>query len=165
MALEEDQIAAEVVAGSAEEVIEADIVERGRRRKAGDVAAELRAHLVCAHDHRERVPANVMPKPPLQLAIAGKYRLTIRGNRIDVRRRDAERHVCARALRLIDEMRDQLPRTLVAFRFENAAHGFEPFAGLLWIGIGCKDGHRAPSLKAPSRISARWIHPFDSSLS
>ena len=58
MPLEEDEIAADAVARRAEEVVEADVVERRGRCEARDVAAELRADFVRAHDRGERVPAN-----------------------------------------------------------------------------------------------------------
>ena len=78
MPLEEDEIAAERLARRAEKVIEADVVERRRRREARDVAAELGADLVRAHDHRQRVPANVVAQARFELAIARHRRLPVR---------------------------------------------------------------------------------------
>ena len=49
------------VAAGAEEMVETDLEEIRRRCVARDVAAELGAGLVCAHDHRERVPAHDAP--------------------------------------------------------------------------------------------------------
>ncbi len=144
VSLKEDEVAAERLARRAEEMIEADVVQRRRRREAGDVAAELRADLVRAHDHRERVPADVMAQPRFELAVAGHRRLLVGRNRVDVRRLLAERHVRAVALRLVDELRDEVAGALGAFGLDDAAHRLEPFASLLRIGIGGKRRrHRA----------------------
>ena len=86
VSLKEDEVAAERLARRAEEVIEADVVERRRRREAGDVTAELRADLVRAHDRRERVPADVVAQPRFDLAVAGHLRLLVDRDRVDVRR-------------------------------------------------------------------------------
>ena len=58
VALEVHEVAAEAVVRGAEEMIEADVVERRGGREARDVAAELGGFLVRAHDHRHRVPAH-----------------------------------------------------------------------------------------------------------
>ena len=57
MALEEDDVGVRAVV-TAEEVIEADFVQRRRRREGRDVAADALFRLVRPHDHRRRVPAH-----------------------------------------------------------------------------------------------------------
>ena len=59
VALEEDLVAEAAVALAAEEVVEADVVERGRRRERREVAAEAVEAVVRPVDHRHRVPADV----------------------------------------------------------------------------------------------------------
>ena len=90
--LEEDQVA-ELLAGSgrpsltrvAEEMVEADLEEIGRRGIARDVAAELgRAaalDAVRAHHHRQRVPAHQRREALLHRQVAGKRRLRFERDR------------------------------------------------------------------------------------
>ena len=79
-----------VVAG-AEEVVEADLEQVGRRGVAGDVAAELgRAAAlgaVGAHHHRQRVPAHQRGEALLHRQVAGKGRLRFERDGVDVGRR------------------------------------------------------------------------------
>ena len=64
------QVAAVVLVGGAEEVVEADVVERRRRGEARDVAAQLELALVGVHHHRHGVPADDALDPPLELGVA-----------------------------------------------------------------------------------------------
>ena len=56
---------------AAEEVIEADLVERRRRREGRDVAADAVRLAVGAHHHRHRIPADEALDPPLDFLAAG----------------------------------------------------------------------------------------------
>ena len=56
--LEEHLVAVAAVGLAAEEVVEADLVERGRRRVGGEVTAETVEAMVRAVDHHHRVPTD-----------------------------------------------------------------------------------------------------------
>jgi hypothetical protein len=85
VALEVDDVG--IVAGvlAAEEMIEANLVERRGRRVRRDVAADAFRRPVAAHDHRHRVPADEALDPPLDFLAAGERRLLLRTDRVDVR--------------------------------------------------------------------------------
>ena len=68
--LEIDDVAAAVLALAAEEMIEPDLVQRGRRRIGGDVAADAVRRAVGAHHHRHRVPADEALDPALDFLAA-----------------------------------------------------------------------------------------------
>ncbi len=102
VALEVDEVAAVLRRRRAPEMIEADLVERGRRRVARDVAAVLRALAIRVHDHRERVPADVRLDAPLDRPIARVVGLLADRDRVQVRRVRAIRQIRAGAARVID---------------------------------------------------------------
>ena len=61
---------------AAEEVVEADFVERRRRGVGRDVPADAVRVAVGAHDHRHRVPADEALDAALDLPAAGERRLS-----------------------------------------------------------------------------------------
>src|SRR3546814_20077433 len=58
VALDVEQVAGVLVARRAPEMVEADVVKRGRRAEGGDVAAQVAGLAVGAHHHGHRVPAD-----------------------------------------------------------------------------------------------------------
>ena len=77
--LDVEEVAAEIRLGRAEEVVEADVVERRRRGEARDVPAELRARAVGLHDHGQGVPADDRADAVLEPGLARNLRLFGRG--------------------------------------------------------------------------------------
>ena len=77
MALDEHEVAGVLVRRRVPEMVEADVVERRRRREARDVAADVRV-LVRAHDHRHRVPAQYRADAVLDVLVAGDAHLLAR---------------------------------------------------------------------------------------
>ncbi len=141
VALQKNQIAAERIGLRAKEVVEAYVVERGRRREARNMPAELGRFLVGASDHGHCVPAHVMANARFELVVAGERRLLCGGDRVDVRRRQAQRDVSAATLRGCDDRFDQLLRACRTLVREHAFNRVGPFAGFL--RIGCEAGARA----------------------
>ena len=86
MALEVDHVAAAGVVLTAEEVIEANLVQRRRRGVGRNVPADAVIVLVRFDNHRHRVPANDRLDPPFDIKIAGIGWLLLDGNGVDVRR-------------------------------------------------------------------------------
>src|SRR5690606_3863895 len=84
VALGRDVVARVVAVGAAEEVVEADVVERGRAGEAGDVAAQVAGLAVGPHHHRHRVPADDRADAPFQGLVAGDLRLQVRRDGVDV---------------------------------------------------------------------------------
>ena len=84
VALDVDLVAAAVVVLAAEEVVEADLVQRGRRGVGRDVATDADARpLRAVHRHR-RVPPDEAAVGPLGLLVAGEPRLPVGGDGVDV---------------------------------------------------------------------------------
>ena len=84
VALDVDLVAAAGVVLAAEEVVEADLVEAGRRLVGRDVAADLEALAVGVGDHDRGVPADERADPALDLLVAGEPRLALGRDRVDV---------------------------------------------------------------------------------
>ncbi len=100
VALEINLVAVEAAfAAAAEEVVEADFVQVGRRGEGGDVSADAGEVAIGADDHRHRVPADEALDAALQLALAGVARLLVVRDRVDVRRGGRERQLDAVANR------------------------------------------------------------------
>jgi hypothetical protein len=68
--LEEDEVAALAILRAAEEMVEADLEDFGRRGVARNVAAKLSGREIGAHDHSERVPADDRCYPLFKRQIA-----------------------------------------------------------------------------------------------
>src|SRR5665647_3103123 len=86
VALDVDLVAAAFVVTASEEVVEADLVERGSGGIGGDVPAHADAWPLCAVDHDRGVPADEGAVPTLDLLVAGEPRLGLRGDGVDVGR-------------------------------------------------------------------------------
>ena len=113
VALEVDDVAVVVVALAAEEVVEADLVERRGRGVGRDVAADALFGLVRAHHHGQRVPADEALDAALDLAAARERRLLVGGNRVDVGRVGGERKLDA-ALPRVDRSSSRSRRPTLA---------------------------------------------------
>ena len=75
VALEVDLVAGVAVVLAAEEVVEADLVQRRRRRVRRQVAADAVGGLVRLDDHHRRVPPHEGADPSLDELVAGEPRL------------------------------------------------------------------------------------------
>ena len=135
MPLEVHEIAAVLRRRRAPKVIEADFVQRRRRRVARDVAAVLGADAIRVNDHRHRIPADVGLDAALDRAIAGILGLLADGDRVQVGGVRAIRQIRARAARMIDHAFEQ---EVSALRTVNPQHGIdrlEPLLRLLRVEI------------------------------
>src|SRR5205085_7269534 len=86
MALVEDLVAAVLAVLAPEEPVEADLVEAGRARVRGEVAADPAELVVRPKDHRDGVPADEAPEAAFERFIAGKGRLLLWADGVDVAR-------------------------------------------------------------------------------
>ena len=122
------RVAAGVLA--AEEMIEADLVERRRRRVGRDVAADAVRLAVRANDHRERVPPHEALDAALDLTVAGVRHFLGRRNRIDVGRRGRERLFDAGLARSRAQRIEQPHDAGFVALAQHVVERFQPFAGL-----------------------------------
>ena len=88
VALDVEVVAGETVVLAAEEPVEADLVERRRRREGGQVAADALGVLVGLDHHHRRVPTDVRADAALDVLVAREPRLFLGRDRVDVRRAD-----------------------------------------------------------------------------
>src|SRR3984957_6170366 len=77
-------VAFELRRGSAEEMVEADFVQRGSGSVGGNMAADVVLFAICAHYHGDRIPAHQTFYAPLELLVAREVRLPAMRNSVDV---------------------------------------------------------------------------------
>jgi hypothetical protein len=119
-----------------EEVVEPDLVQRRRRRERRDVTANALFELVGLDHHRERVPTRQALDASLDLAAAGKRRLLVRRNRVDVRRVRAERLPHAVQAGVILQVAEKPRHPCRAAGLEHVVERVEPFARFEGFDLG-----------------------------
>ena len=131
VALEENHVAVVALAPALEEVVEAHLVQRGRRRERRDVSADAVAQLVGADDHRQRVPPHEALDAALEGLIARKCRLLRGRDAVDVGRVRRKRQAVAALPRMKFELAEQLGRAGdAAAALDDVVERFLPFPGL-----------------------------------
>jgi hypothetical protein len=126
--LEENHVAAEVLVRPAPEVIEPYVVERGGRSEARDVATDVRI-AIRAHDHGHGIPAHVGADLLLHLVVAGRDRLLVGGDGIDVFGIGAVGHVDARLMAQGNQLFQQEMRPPGTFLGDDGLQCLKPFTG------------------------------------
>src|SRR5438128_3279150 len=143
MALDIDEIAAVRVARRMPEMAKADVVKRGGRLKARDMAAKLRGFLVRPQNNRHRVPADGGADHVLDVAIARWALFTFRRDSVAVRRGQRLRHVSAIAACLIDQLFQQVVRACRPLKLEHRLERIKPFPRFNGIMI-VQNAHKCP---------------------
>ncbi len=135
VALEVHLVAGLTVGLAAEEVVEPDLVEAGRAGEGGQVAADPLGGVVGPHHHDGGVPADVGPDAPLDVLVAGKPRLEVRGNGVDVRRRHGggEAHLVLPGP--LQQLHEQEPGPGLAVGVEDGVEGIDPLRRLFRIDV------------------------------
>ncbi|CAG7629134.1 hypothetical protein SBRY_20538 [Actinacidiphila bryophytorum] len=135
VALEEDLVAAPAVVLAAEEVVEAHVVERRRRREGRDVAADTDTGALCAGDHHRGVPPGRVQDAPLDLLVAGEERLVLGRDGVHVVGAAHLGHRDALLAGALDEPQHQVAGTFTAALVDGRVQRVEPFRRLLGIEI------------------------------
>src|SRR6202035_5084357 len=107
----------ELLRASPEEMVEAHFEERSRRGICGNMAANAVVDSIGAHHHGQRVPADQALDPALDLLVAGKDSLLVRGNRVHVWSIRGERRSDTQRLRACAEAVEQERRGFLALFF------------------------------------------------
>ena len=159
VALEVDVVAGGAAVLAAEEVVEADLVQRGRAGVGGEVAADAVGGLVRLHHHHRRVPADVGADAPLDELVAGEPRLGLAGDRVDVRGRHGRRKAHLRLAGAVEQRREQIAGAGLAVGVDDGVERVEPFLRLDRIGVGqlvdvAVEDH-ASSLAPPAAVARR----------
>src|SRR6266508_3905385 len=132
----EDLIAVAAVVLAAEEVIEADLVEGGRRRVRREMAADALVVMVRADDHGDRVPADELPDAVLHLLVAGKVGLLLGGDRVDVSRLRERGEAHLEHARALEELVQDETGSLRTGLLDQGVERLDPFIGLGGVDIG-----------------------------
>ena len=112
---------------SAEEMVEADFVERGGRRERRDMTADALVRLVRFDHHRGGIPADQALDAALDVRTAGHRHLVVGGNRVEVRSVGGERQLDA-VLGGVDGQVAQQPRDFGGpAGLQHIIEGLEPF--------------------------------------
>ena len=135
VALDEDLVAAARVVLAAEEVVEADLVERRGRLVGGDVAADLEPLAVGVGDHDRGVPADERADPALDVLVAGEPRLALRRDRVDVVGAAQAGHADLLLPGPLEQLEHEVAGTLAAAVVDQLVEGIEPLAGLVGVDV------------------------------
>ena len=136
VALDVDLVATALVVLAAEEVVEADLVQRRARLVRRDVAADLES-LAVGVGHGDRgVPADERADPALDLLVTGEPGLALGRDRVDVvgaaQRRDAHLLLAG----ALEQPQHHVARALAAALLDQLVEGLDPLAGLLGVDVG-----------------------------
>ncbi len=136
VALDVDLVAAARVVLAAEEVVEADLVERGGRLVRRDVPADLEALAVGRRHHDGGVPAQERTDPALGLLVTWEPRLALRRNRVDVvgaaQRGDADVLLAGP----LQQAQHHVARPAAAALVDHRVERVEPLPGLVRVDVG-----------------------------
>jgi hypothetical protein len=136
MTLEVDDVALLRVGAALEEVVEAHLVERRRRRVRRDVAADPVTQLVRADHHGECVPADEALDAPLDTLVARERGLLADGDRVRVRRVRRERDARAGTPCVRVQLTEEVRRARRASRLQDVVERLEPLMPLDGLGGG-----------------------------
>ena len=136
MTLEVDVVSGNTVVAAAEEVVEADLVEHGRRGEGGEVPPDALGFLVRLDDHDGGVPADEPADALLEVLVTREPGFLLRRNGVDVGGRNRGRDVDVAGPGVREHLGQQEPRSPVALGVDDRIERVEPLVGLLGIGVG-----------------------------
>ncbi len=136
VALDVHVVAGQAVVLAAEEVVEADFVERRRAGEGGEVTADPVGLLVGPDDHHRGVPADVGADAALDVLVAREEGLLLGGDRVHIRRRHRRRVPDLQLVGTLQQLGDEEPGSGLAARVDHRVQRVEPLARLARIGVG-----------------------------
>ena len=135
MALDVDQVRTMLGLGTAEEMIEAHVVEGGRGGETGDMAAEIGLVAVGLDHHGQRIPADQRADAPFDGGVSWAFFLLGRRNGIHIGGGGGEGNMGACASRLVHQALQQEMGAFRPFPLQDSLQGIEPFAGFLGVAV------------------------------
>ena len=136
MSLEVDVVARTAVVLAAEEVVEADLVQRCGTRERGEVTTDAVGRVVRTRHHDGGVPPDERSDAALDVLVAGEPRFVLARDGVDVRRRHAGREADLRLLRAGEQTRQQVTGAVLAEFVHDCIEGLEPLLSLARVGVG-----------------------------
>ena len=165
MTLEEHLVAVATVALAAEEVVETDLVQRGRRRVRREVTAEAVEAMVGAVDHDHRVPTDERADAALDVLVAREPRLLLGRDRVDVVGLHHRGHADALSPRPLHEPGEQVVGAGLAPAVDDGVERLEPLGRLGPIDVGelvdravdehARLRHEGSSAPPPTQVNLR----------
>ena len=136
MRLVKNEVTAVRVVACAKEVVEADLEQIGRAGVARDVAAQFAMGLVGTHHHRQCVPSHDAGKLLLDGQIAGKRRLLLRCDAVDVGRAVLRAPIDPALTRPLRQLVEHEGDTRRAVRCQQRVQRRLPFGRFLRVDVG-----------------------------
>ena len=136
VALEVNGVAGHAVFLTPEEPVEANLVERGRRRERRQVTADAVGLLVGPDDHRRRIPSDEGPDPSFDVFVTGEERLLLGGDGVHVVGRDTLGVAQLEFAGVLVQPAEKIAGPGLTRRTVDGLQGFDPFGGLLGVDVG-----------------------------
>ncbi len=136
VALEVDEVPEAAVGLAPEEVVEADLVERGRAGVGGEMAADAFTAVVGAAHHGRGVPADVGADAALDVLVAGEPRLLVLRDRVHVGGGDRRRELDLLGPGPLEELHQEEPGPGASLGVDDGVEGVDPLRGLLGVDVG-----------------------------
>jgi hypothetical protein len=130
VALVEDVVAGALAVLAAEEVVEADLVQAGRRGVRGEVPTDAAEPGIGAEDHRRRVPADDPPDALLHALVTREGRLLLGADRVDVAGLGERRQPDLQLSGPLEELVDEEPGAGLPRLLDDLVERCEPILGL-----------------------------------
>ena len=158
MALEVDKVATVFGGGGLEEVVEADVVERGAGGEAGDVATQVRISEVGAHHHGQGVPAHQGANAAFHEQVARHACFVGYRDGVAVRRGDGVGQLRAAAGGELTHAGHQIVSAIFTFTVDDRFKRVQPFLGFDGIEVlhGLLHGGKASRIENLVSLSAFW---------
>ena len=155
VALDEDLVAAAGMGLTPEEMVEADLVERGRGGVGGDVPADAHTRALRAVHHDCGVPPDPPPVAALDLLVTGEPGLQLGRDGVDIvgggQRGDGNPLLAGP----FEQSQHQIAGPGRPGAGQQGVEGFQPFGGL--IGVDIRQIRRHTVADDPNAIGFLWI--------
>ncbi len=136
VALDEHLVAAAGMRLAAEEVVEADFVERRGGGVGRNVAAHADSRPLGAVHHDGSVPSDERPEPPLGVLVAGEPRFQLGGDGVDVVGRRQRRNGHPLLARAFQQAQHQVAGAGRPGSLQQIVERLQPLRGLLGVDVG-----------------------------
>ena len=134
--LEIDLVAGKTVRLPPEEVVEAHLVQRCRRRISGEMTSDAGVLGVGPCHHDRSVPADVGADPAFKVLVAGEPRLLVGGDRVDVGGRHRGREADLGGTCPLEQLHEKEPGPVTTALVDDGVEGVEPLIGLGRVDVG-----------------------------
>ena len=133
--LEEHLVAGFPVILAAEEVVEPDLIQRGRGCVCGDMPADAQARPVCPGYHDRRVPPDIGADAPFDVLVAGEPGLALGRDRVDVVGAAQAGHPDLLFARPLEQAEHEVAGPSATAGARDGVEGIDPFPRLVRVDV------------------------------